>query len=373
MAYEGYYYWKNWADYLQAEDERGIARLNEIGCLVLKPKRYDWGRSLEYHEDLGIPYEIWDHQKLNERMPHFVLDSFWPPKRPESPDFEVEPEDTIAEAVLFPLSGYINDPQLSVHNLQRAAEAKGARFLFNSEVIEIRRTEKTVTGITLKDGAEFDAPVVVNAAGPHSFVVNRMAGIDEGMKIKTKALRHEVHFVPSPEEFSYEEKGVLVSDGDIGGYHRPETGDMILVGSEDPECDPQEWIADPDDFNREVTGDQWKAQVYRLARRIPTLPIPSKPTGLVDLYDVTDDWIPIYDKSDLKGFYLAIGTSGNQYKNGPVVGHLMTELIDACELGHDHDRDPIQVKCRYIDYVLNTGFYSRLRDINPDSSYSVLG
>jgi len=38
-------------------------------------------------------------------------------------------------------------------------------------------------------------------------------------------------------------------------------------------------------------------------------------------------WIPIYDKSDLPGFYLAIGTSGNQYKNAPEVGKMMAELI----------------------------------------------
>ena len=65
--------------------------------------------------------------------------------------------------------------------------------------------------------------------------------------------------------------------------------------------------------------------------------------GVVDLYDCSDDWIPIYDKSDLGGFYMAIGTSGNQFKNGPVVGHCMAELIDAVEKGHDHDSDPVKV------------------------------
>ncbi|MBU0463580.1 MAG: hypothetical protein KKE12_08220 [Proteobacteria bacterium] len=79
-----------------------------------------------------------------------------------------------------------------------------------------------------------------------------------------------MHFVPSPERFSYEDEGITVGDGDLAGYHRPEVGNIILVGSEDPDCDKL-------------------------------------------------DWIPIYDKSDLDGFYLAIGTSGNQYKNGPDV------------------------------------------------------
>jgi glycine/D-amino acid oxidase-like deaminating enzyme len=133
------------------------------------------------------------------------------------------------------------------------------------------------------------------------------------------------------------------------------------------------WIDDPDDYNNELTEAQWKAQVYRLAKRIPDLTIPNQPRGIVDLYDVSDDWIPIYDKSDLKGFYMAIGTSGNQFKNAPVAGFVMSELIHAVENGHDHDNDPVQVVTPYKKFKLNMGFYSRLREINQNSSFSVNG
>ena len=122
-----------------------------------------------------------------------------------------------------------------------------------------------------------------------------------------------------------------------------------------------------------MSDEQWKAQVYRLAQRVPSLPISDHARGVVDLYDVTDDWIPIYDKSDLGGFYMAVGTSGNQYKNGPTAGLLMAELIDACEKGRDHDRDPVQVKWPITGFTLNAGFFSRNREINQDSSFSVLG
>ena len=88
---------------------------------------------------------------------------------------------------------------------------------------------------------------------------------------------------------------------------------------------------------------------------------------------MSDDWIPIYDRSDLTGFYMAIGTSGNQFKNAPVAGHAMAELIDRVEHGHDHDADPLRVQCRYTGAELNLGFYSRLREVNPNSSYSVNG
>jgi sarcosine oxidase subunit beta len=56
-----------------------------------------------------------------------------------------------------------------------------------------------------------------------------------------------------------------------------------------------------------------------------------------------------------------------------VVGHLMAELIDRVQRGHDHDADPVKVKARHTGLELDAGFYSRLREINPDSSFSVNG
>ena len=95
--------------------------------------------------------------------------------------------------------------------------------------------------------------------------------------------------------------------------------------------------------------------------------------GVVELYDVADDWIPIYDKSDLPGFHMAVGTSGNQFKNAPVAGAMMAALIEYCEAGNDHDKDPLQFPLHYVDGSIDVGFYSRLREINPESSFSVIG
>ena len=374
VAYESWFYWKNWAEYLHKENSDGLARFVQTGAVVFNHKSFDWSKYITHHDTLRIPYEIWSSEQLRKRMPHLTDDSFFPPKRPDDPRFFELPTGKLHPVVLFfPNNGYISDPQLSVENIQQACELNGATFLFNSEVIQIRKKKNRVAGITLSNGQALDAPVVVNASGPHSFLMNRLAGIDRKMKIGTRALRHEVHFVPSPEEFSYEEKGMTVGDGDLALYHRPELGNMILVGSEDPDCDEPDWVDDPDCFNRNVTNAQWKAQIYRLALRIPDLPIPNRPKGFADLYDVSDDWIPIYDKSDLDGFYLAIGTSGNQYKNGPVVGKIIAQIIESCEGGHDHDNDPVSIALKHAKFKLNTGFFSRNREIVSASSFSVLG
>lgn len=373
MAYEGFSYWDDWAHYLRVVDDAGTARYVKSGTILLKSGTGHHEKVLGHYQALGVEYEEWSVEELRRRMPIYDVRAFWPPQRPEDAGFWTDPETELDGAIYTPGSGYVNDPQLATHNLQRAAEALGARFEFRAEVGEIPRDGARVQGVKLTDGRVFRAPIVVNVAGPHSAVINRMAGVEAGMNVKTRALRHEVHHVPAPPGFDFEADGIHTSDGDLGIYFRPAPGNHILIGSEDPECDPRVWVEQPDEYERNVTEAQWEAQVYRLARRIPSLRIPVERKGVVDLYDVSDDWIPIYDCSSLPGFYMAIGTSGNQFKNAPVVGHAMATLIDRVERGHDHDAEPVVVPARHTKAELNLGFYSRLREINPSSSYSVNG
>ena len=371
MAYEGFFYWDDWPGYIGVGDERGLAKFHKTGCMVMKTEANNYLGAICSHMDaLGIPWEDWGPDEIVKRLPFYDLGRYGPPKLPDDPEFGVG-DGAMTGAVYFPCAGYISDPQLSTHNVQRAAEAAGARFLFNSEVAEILQDGGRTRGVRLGSGEALEAPVVVNVAGPHSAKINRMAGVETGMTIKTRALRQEVAHVPAPAGYDFESDGLVTSDSDIGCYCRPEIGNHILIGSEDPECDEREWV-DPDDYNREFT-DQWKAQVYRVAQRIPSLGISSRMRGVVDLYDVSDDWIPIYDKSDLPGFYMAIGTSGNQFKNAPVAGAMMAALIEYCEGGNDHDAAPLEFLLERIDRKVDVGFYSRRRKINPESSFSVLG
>ena len=373
VAYESYHYWDNWRGYLGVEDPQGLAGFNKTGVLVFESRVNDNLKKVKQKmEALGIAYQNWDVPKIKTKFPMLDDTSYYPPRRPEDPEFGKKNEAPITGAIYYPEGGYISDPVLSVHNVQVAAEAHGAEFLFNRKVVDILKQNQCVHGVQLEGGEVVQAPVVVNAAGPHSFVVNAMAGVIEGMKIKTRALRHEVVHLPAPDGIDYEVIGCPSSDSDVGAYWRPEVGNHILSGSEDPDCDPKEWIEDPDDFNRSLT-EQAKAQAYRLSLRIPDLRIPNQIQGVVDLYDVADDWIPIYDKSDLAGYYMAVGTSGNQYKNAPVVGKMMAELILKCQNGHDHDIDPVIFHLEKLDRDVNLKFYSRLREINKESSFSVLG
>jgi sarcosine oxidase, subunit beta len=371
LAYEGCHYWLRWAEHLDLPEGGDLARFTPVGSVVIKTEENQHLRpTCALMARLGIPFEEWDAARLRRELPYYDLRRFAPPRRPDDPAFG-EGSGELAGAVFFPTSGYVSDPQLAARNLQRAAEARGGRFRFRSKVAEIRRDGGRVAGVTLADGAAIDAPVVVNVAGPHSSVVNRMAGVEGEMSVRTRPLRQEVAYVPAPAGVDYGERGLLCADGDVGCYWRSDVGNKLLIGGMEPECDPLEW-ADPDDWNRGLT-EQWTAQVYRAALRMPTLPIPQQAQGIAALYDVSDDWIPIYDRSSLGGYYMAVGTSGNQFKNAPLAGVLMAELIEACEAGRDHDRDPLKVKGRHTGLEIDLGFFSRLRPVNPESSFSVLG
>jgi len=372
IAYESAWYWHNWREYIGVKDARGFAGYNNTGSVFIKNRVIDWPRVKTNFDSVGVKYEEWDLAKLKKKIPIADFHSFYPPRRPEDPHFLDGSDVWLEGACYTPESGYVGDPQLATQNVECAARAKGAEFRYNRRVTGIRRDDLQVLGITLDNGEQIDAPIIVNVSGPHSFKITEMAGLGENNNIKTRALRHEVHVVPPPDNWRPEEEGFHTNDADIGAYYRPEAGNMILTGSVDPECDPKEWV-DPDNFDNQVSESQWKAQVYRLARRIPGLPIPNQPSGIVDLYDVSDDWIPIYDKSDFKGYYQAIGTSGNQFKTAPVVGGMMAELIDKVEKGYDHDAAPLKFKLPRLGLTIDMGAFHRNRKINRDSSFSVIG
>ena len=102
------------------------------------------------------------------------------------------------------------------------------------------------------------------------------------------------------------------------------------------------------------------------------LGIPHRPVGLAALYDASDDWVPIYDRSSLEGYFMACGTSGNQFKNAPLAGVFMAELIEATECGVNHDIDPVQVVGQRTGLAINLAAFSRLRD-KTRTSGTVMG
>lgn len=372
LAHEARSRWLNWPGFLASEDERGYAKYVECGMLMLLAEgdKNLFRNSLNAMQEVGVSFEHLTVDEIGKRFPAYDMTSFGPPKLPDDAAFGVANEVSLAGGIFISDAGFVGDPQLAAHNLQRAAEALGARFRFNTKLVTIDRSTVRVTGVTTGTGEIIKADIVVNAGGPHSSEINAMAGVTGDMRFQTRPMRHEVAHVPLPASSMQGHYHCVVGDGDTGVYMRPDIGDNMLIGSLDPPCDTRDYV-NADNYNTQLT-EQWTRQVWRAAQRIPGLSIPNTAQGVVGLYDATPDWIPVYDKSSLAGFYMAVGTSGNQFKNAPVIGDLMADLIAACEDGHEHDENPVSFNLPALKRQINLGFFSRHRILHSKTSGTVL-
>lgn len=371
-SWESKFRWEEWEDYLGYRDPNGLARFQRCGKLLLDVPVIPRQRMIDLFERAGIPYEVWDAETLARRVKGIDTGSFYPPKPVDSDAFFEDPHGRLG-ALYNPDGGYIDDPRLAAANLAAAAAHRGARFAFRRRVTSIDRVGE-LWRVAIEGQEPVEAPILVNAAGPWSSAINKMVYATSDFTITVAPMRQEVHHVQAPA--SLRAPGAefpAIGDLDLGTYVRPDSGGNMLVGGTEPECDPLEWIEDPDAANMNPTVERYEAQITRAARRFPELTVSNRPKGIAGVYDVAEDWAPIYDKTALPGFYVGIGTSGNQFKNAPIIGALMDRIIDAVESGHDHDSDPVHYTCPHTGHDLNLGAFSRKRERNPDSSGTVMG
>ena len=373
MSVEGLQYWLRWREHVGAPDGTPVPAFVQCGMLLPKVPGSNHQLAVEHFDALGVPYEDLDRHELERRFPYIDARRFGPPARMDDDRFWAEPTGFIDGAIWMREAGYVTDPMLAARNLADAAASLGATFLYGRNVVAVLREGDRVAGVALDNGTEARAPVVVNVAGPHSSIINRMAGLRGTTTISTRPMRREVYVVPAPDRLDFDDAGCVMGDVDCGIYLRPELGNNILIGSVEPACDELEWVDDPDAISLTTTREQFETHVLRGARRIRNLGLPHEHRGVVGVYDVTDDWLPIYDRTDLDGFFVAIGTSGNQFKNAAIAAHCMAELILAVEAGRDHDTDPVTVEGPHLGLPIDLATFSRNRPLDKNAPSNVLG
>ncbi|MFW2381038.1 MAG: NAD(P)/FAD-dependent oxidoreductase [Acidimicrobiales bacterium] len=373
MAWESLFYWRDWDNHVDLPDEASLIEYVDCGLILLKSEGTNEAAFLPLYDRFNVRCEYLTQERINERFPWIDMNRYGPPRRQDDPEFFADPSGLLEGGFFSPDAGYVNDPMLAAQNLADAAIAAGAEFRFRTEVADIVQTDGRVAGVKLTDGTEIHAPIVVNVAGPHSSFINDLAGVTEGMNIVPKPMRREVHLAPAPRDLDYENDGIMVTDLDVGTYFRPEAGNNVLIGGVEPECDPLEWVEDPDTVSLVPDTEEFELQAMRTARRVIGMGVPSQKRGVIGVYDASQDWTPVYDQSDLPGYYMAIGTSGNQFKNAPTAGRCMAELILAVEAGHDHDADPLVVDGPYTGNPIEMGGFSRRRVFDQSSPTNVLG
>jgi glycine/D-amino acid oxidase-like deaminating enzyme len=392
LSWESYFLWKEFKELIDGTDgyaknslsnsQEHYAHLEDRGYVMLDVPVLSNEKTMALFDQAGIPYEIWDSKQLKIGMPGIDAGRYWPNKPVKSDEFFNEASEELG-AIFSKHGGYVSDPLLAAQNFAMAAKREGVNFKFRKVVVSIEKNLERVCGVAVSDfdsqskkpldaGHEvIAADVVINVAGPWSTLINQMAGAGSDFTMELKPLRAEVHQISTPKDIL---PGPIMGDLDLGTYVRSGPGGITLVGGTEPECDELEWVTPDkvDEVNMTRTVEVFESQTYRFARRFPAAQIPSTPVGVVGVYDVSSDWTPIYDKTDVPGFYVAIGTSGNQFKNAPGAGLIMAHLITQVEKGADHDSAPVVYKCTKSKSVINLGTFSRKRARNLTSG-TVMG
>lgn len=368
LAWESFHCWKNWPQHLGEKQER-YSKMIDVGVVMLDAPVISGEKTSQLFESVGIPYEVWGPLDLSKNITGIDAGKYWPPKRLDDEAFWEDAEESLG-AIFTPNGGYIDDPLLATENLAQAAITAGVTFRFKSKVTAILKEGKKVIGVEFDGNEKILADVVINAGGPWSNRINELAGVGQDFTITVKPMRQEVHQINTPMNLL---PGPIIGDLDLGIYMRSTPTGSTLIGGTEPECDLLDWVDDVEAVNLNRTKELFEAQVTRAARRLPALKIPNSPSGIAGVYDVAADWTPIYDRTDLDGFFVAIGTSGNQFKNAPMVGKLMTELIEGVRAGKDHDLDPVKVRAERTGNEINLGAFSRKRAFNADNTGTVMG
>lgn len=220
-----------------------------------------------------------------------------------------------APAVWEPHSGYGSPHEVASSFARRFTEL-GGEIRQSTAVTGIETAGGRVRAVRTPTGEIASAHVVI-AAGPWANAVGRLAGLELPVVASRESV---VTLRPSFEVGRYPVTADLVNEV----YLRPETGNLILVGS----TRDTEAPGNPDDYEDRPDLAFSTDVVERLARLMPAAAEAGIAGGWSGMYEVSPDWNPIMGTAaSVAGLHYAVGFSGHGFKLSPVVGVLMAEQV----------------------------------------------
>ncbi len=246
---------------------------------------------------LGIQYELLDPQSVSSLEP------------------SISAED-LAGAAFTPLGGWA-DPAMAVSAMAKAARRKGAVILEGTPARPIVEGDRVVGVETNTDRVW--SPVVVNATGPWAPQVAE--AIAPGLPIIP--VRHDVGIMAARAA----KLPMAFIDFSHLTYARPETGNLLLFGSLDPNLGntPVD-SAEAPEGNPPFTTLAMAAE--RLGRRIPSNIEWELKGGWTGIIDLTPDYHAIIDEAPPgSGHWVVAGFSGHGFKIAPAVGRLVAQML----------------------------------------------
>ncbi len=353
LALEGLRVWQAWAKYLGSERPRawfrpvGVLFIYEekegpsrAGALGVKAEMspLEMRRRTKMMKQLGVRIELLKTRDLSSRFPNLSFKN-------EAAIYEVD-------------SGYVVYPKEAVEDLVDAGKREGVAYHFGRDVVglapgEGRQRHRLMLETKDARPEELLVDIVVNASGPHSAGLN--LAFQTPLGLTTTPLRQYIvqgrydgHRIPTMADLVH------------GFYVRPDP-EVFKIGAVLP-GDHREFERDPSGAGTPaLLSSHLEELIGRARKRIKGFQLKNASCELA-YYDwtVTDSY-PIIDRTDVDGYYVALGTSGSWFKAAPVIGYAAAELIERVEKGADHDGKPLKVKLPRTKHVLDLAAFSRRR------------
>jgi sarcosine oxidase subunit beta len=221
-------------------------------------------------------------------------------------------------AAYEPDSGYA-DAHMTTMGFATGARRHGAQLFQGVEVTGVDLHGGRVSGVQTTQGP-IAAPVVVNAAGPWGGLVAALAGV----KLETEIMHHQVAVVEAPPDVPWPHLTVI--DRLHHTYFRVESGRLTLIGAshDNYAIGP----AQLDSYSETLTYETQYRVLERLCARIPAMETGAVRKGHAGIYlNSRDRHALLGPAPGVEGFYCATACSGHGFKEAPVVGQAMAELI----------------------------------------------
>ena len=225
------------------------------------------------------------------------------------------------------------------HALYDAAKAAGATFRFNEQVTGICVNNGRVAGVKTAEGS-YDAPVVINAAGPWAKQVGELLGFDHPVRPDsheggiTEPVAHflnpmVVDIRPAPGSANYY-------------YFQLATGQVVFCITPSPNI----WGDD-----RRETSVFLPMVARRMVDLMPRLTNIRVRRTWRGLYPMSPDGSPLVGWSrEVKGYLMAIGMCGQGFMLGPGLGELLARAVTQDEVG-EKDQEVLDILSPYREFA----------------------
>jgi len=215
----------------------------------------------------------------------------------------------------------IADPYRTALSYAQRLRALGVDLQLGSEVTAIEERAGAVS-VRTADGRSFAGGRLLITAGPWTAPLARLVGSE----LPLIAERHVVGGLHDAKAGPGTVIDHVLIDVVAGYYSRPWGDDGFVLG---PLAATE--ATDPDEFDPEVTQDEYTWLADRAAARAPVRARATPARSWASLYDVSPDWQPVIGQIGESTFVDA-GTSGHGFKLAPVLGdHVARLLLDEAD------------------------------------------